>query len=150
MRALRILAAFTALALATAHVLPADASHAATDREEITATALDYAEGWYTGDADRMRRALHPELAKRIVRSEGGNSVLEAMTADELATAAGGGFGTRTPEGERQADVEILDVFGTVATLKVTMRDWVDYMHMGKVDGRWVIINVLWDMKPRS
>jgi hypothetical protein len=28
------------------------------------------------------------------------------------------------------------------------MRDWVDYMHIGKMNGKWVIINVLWEMKP--
>jgi len=31
-------------------------------------TALDYTEGWYAGDAARMERALHPELAKRMYR----------------------------------------------------------------------------------
>jgi hypothetical protein len=39
-------------------------------------------------------------------------------------------------------------VFGNVATVRVTMRDWIDYMHVAKFDGRWVIVNVLWDMKP--
>jgi hypothetical protein len=32
-------------------------------------TALDYTEGWYAGDAARMERALHPELAKRMYRN---------------------------------------------------------------------------------
>jgi hypothetical protein len=30
------------------------------------------------------------------------------------------------------------------------MSGWVDYMHIGKVDGRWVIINVLWETKPEK
>ncbi|MDX2438456.1 MAG: nuclear transport factor 2 family protein [Acidobacteriota bacterium] len=38
------------------------------DEAAIKATALDYLEGWYSGDAERMERALHPDLAKRIVR----------------------------------------------------------------------------------
>ena len=29
--------------------------------DTITAAALDYVEGWFDGDADRMRRALHPD-----------------------------------------------------------------------------------------
>ena len=36
----------------------------------IRATALDYIEGWYAGDAARMERALHPELAKRICETD--------------------------------------------------------------------------------
>ena len=74
--------------------------------------------------------------------------MFDPMTAEELASAAAAGYGTATPESERQADVEIFDVFGNVATVRVTMRDWIDYMHVAKFDGRWVIVNVLWDMKP--
>jgi hypothetical protein len=27
------------------------------------------------------------------------------------------------------------------------MADWIDYIHIAKVDGRWVIVNVLWELK---
>ena len=37
-----------------------------TDRDAIVRVALDYFEGWFAGDADRMRRTLHPDLAKPI------------------------------------------------------------------------------------
>ena len=33
----------------------------------IERSAFDYMEGWFTGDARRMRRALHPQLAKRML-----------------------------------------------------------------------------------
>src|SRR5688572_20651239 len=42
------------------------------DSELIKQAALDYIEGWYEGNAERMERALHPELAKRIVNTEHG------------------------------------------------------------------------------
>ena len=41
-----------------------------SDNAAITKTALDYIEGWYTGDAVRMERALHPELAKRMISTD--------------------------------------------------------------------------------
>src|SRR5262249_48228671 len=47
---------------------PARASEA--DLAAIKQTALDYIEGYYEGNAERMERALHPELAKRIVRTD--------------------------------------------------------------------------------
>jgi hypothetical protein len=34
------------------------------------------------------------------------------------------------------------------AVVKLEMRDWVDYMQIGRLNGRWVIVNVLWEMKP--
>ncbi len=42
-----------------------------TDKELIITAVLDYVEGWYTADAQRMTRALHPKLAKRRVTPEG-------------------------------------------------------------------------------
>jgi hypothetical protein len=138
-----------ALLVAAAFAAPARAQTAA-DSAAIRATALDYAQGWYTGDAARMARALHPGLAKRISVQRNGAWQLEEMTAEELSRAAGGGGGTRTPEAQRQADVQILDVFGNVASVRVTMSGWIDYMHMARVDGRWQIVNVLWEMKPRG
>ena len=43
--------------------LPAVArAQTAADSSAIRATALDYVEGWYEGNAERMSRALHPEL----------------------------------------------------------------------------------------
>jgi hypothetical protein len=144
----RFLLAAAVLASA-AFAAPARAQTAA-DSAAIRATALDYAEGWYTGDAARMGRSLHPRLAKRISVQREGAWQLQEMTAEELSRAAGGGGGTRTPEAQRQRDVQILDVFGNVASVRVTMSGWIDYMHMARVDGRWQIVNVLWEMKPRG
>ena len=124
---------------------------AAADSAAIRQAALDYIEGWYEGNAKRMERALHPELAKRIVAADrqSGRSRLEAMTAAELVAATGRGGGSRTPREHQQKEVEILDVFGNAASVRVTASDWIDYMHLARSDGRWVIVNVLWEMKPR-
>ncbi len=122
---------------------------AASEEQAIKATVLDYVQGWYTADAARMERALHPELAKRIVRvGPGGEPLLDQMGATRLVAAVRGGGGKSTPEAERQQDVVVLDVFGNAATAKATMSGWVDYMHLAKWKGRWVIVNVLWELKP--
>jgi hypothetical protein len=141
------------LLLALAAILAAPdavAAQTAADSAAIHATVLDYVDGWYTGDGERMRRSLHPQLAKRIAtRDESGQWTLAQVTADELAEAAARGGGSSTPERERQRDVHILDVFGNAASVRATMAGWVDYMHLAKVDGRWLIVNVLWELKPR-
>ena len=52
------------------------------DQAAIKQTALDYIEGWYEGNPERMERALHPDLAKRIVRTNAqGQSQLGQMSA---------------------------------------------------------------------
>jgi len=120
-----------------------------SDRDAIKRTALNYAEGWYEGNAEKMESSLSPDLAKRIVRTNPqGQSGLGQMTAMALVQGTRGGSGKQTPKEEQQKDVTILDAMSSAATVKVEMRDWVDYMHIGKMNGKWVIINVLWEMKP--
>jgi hypothetical protein len=121
------------------------------EREAIKRTALNYAEGWYEGNADKMESSLHPDLAKRIVRTnDKGQSGLGQMSAMSLVQGTRTGSGKQTPAAEQQKDVTILDMLGGAATVKLEMRDWVDYMHIGKFNGKWVIINVLWELKPRK
>ncbi len=120
------------------------------DKEAIKATALDYIEGWYEGNPDRMERALHPDLAKRIVRTDAqGRSSLGQMSAMSLVQGVKRGGGKDTPKEKQQKDVTILDVFGNAASVKVVASDWVDYLHIARSNGRWVIVNVLWEMKPK-
>ena len=121
------------------------------EKAAIRQTALDYIEGWYEGDAERMQRALHPDLAKRIVRSNRqGNSRLEQMGATQLVEGTRVGFGKNTPKDKQQKDVTILDVYENAASVKIVAADWIDYLHIAKFDGRWVIVNVLWELKPKK
>ena len=123
----------------------------AADSAAIKATALDYIDGWYAGDATRMERALHPELAKRIVMTDAqGRSRLGQQSAMTLVQNTRNGGGKDTPPEQMQKDVVILDIFQNAASVRATMSGWIDYMHMAKWNGHWVIVNVLWEMKPEK
>ncbi|MDQ3282783.1 MAG: nuclear transport factor 2 family protein [Acidobacteriota bacterium] len=117
----------------------------ADDAAQIRAAALDYAEGWYAGDAQRMARAVHPDLAKRIVVRSG----VQSMTAEQLVDGTRKGYGTDVPKEKQLAEVRILDIFGNAASVRVEMSGWIDYMHLGKFEGEWKIVNVLWEKKPK-
>ena len=67
-----------------------------------------------------------------------------------LVRAARSGGGKQTPPERQKKDVVILDVFGgKIASIRLEMDGWVDYLHVAKVGDRWLVVNVLWDMKPR-
>lgn len=138
------------LAAAALAVAPRLHAQTAADSAGIRATALDYIEGWYAADGARMERALHPELAKRNVYSDpqSGRSRLIQMSALTLINGTKNGGGSDIPAAGRRADVSILDIFRNAATVRVRAATWVDYMHMAKWNGRWVIINVLWENDP--
>lgn len=150
-----------ALLLTTALPLSADAQAAspsapadpppaaAADSMEIRQTARDYIEGWYTADSTRMARAVHPELAKRIVtRDPKGVSYLSETGATSLVRATQAGYGGDVPPAARQVEVTVLDVYGDVASVRLRSTKLIDYMHLARWDGRWKIINVLWDFRP--
>jgi hypothetical protein len=122
------------------------------DSAAIRQAALDYIEGWYEGNAERMERSLHPELAKRIVvaDSKTGRSRLDQMSAMTLVQGTRAGYGKKIPKEKQQKDVTILDTYGNTASVKVVASDWIDYLHLAKFNGRWVIVNVLWELKPRT
>ena len=119
------------------------------DTAAITQTALDYIEGWYAGDGARMQRALRPDLAKRAAeRNEIGAGKLDQMGAMTLVDATRAGLG-RTPKEKQQKDVTVLDIFENAATAKIIAADWIDYLHLTRCNGRWQIVNVLWQLKPK-
>ena len=126
------------------------AAQSSGDTAAIRTAALDYIDGWYTADGARMERALHPELAKRNVTTDpaSGRSRLIQMSAMTLVQSTRRGGGSNIPAAERKDEVRILDIFGGAASARVTAATWVDYMHLAKVNGQWVIMNVLWENNP--
>jgi hypothetical protein len=123
-------------------------AQSAADTAGIRAAALDYIEGWYAANGDRMARALHPELAKRIMNSDSaGNTWIRDMGATELVRGARSGGGSRTPAADQRKDVRILDVFQNAASVRIDASTWIDYLHLVKWRGEWKIINVLWEVR---
>ena len=123
---------------------------AQTERDTllIKETALNYIEGLYTNNYERMEKALHPELAKRVInKDENENYRLSNMGYSELI------YYSKTwkpkfenPKEEFNADIVIFDISYDIATIKVTQNKYkfFDYIHLGKIDGEWKIINLLW------
>jgi hypothetical protein len=138
--------------LAVGFLVPRTAcAQTAADSAAIKATALDYIDGWYAGDATRMERALHPELAKRIVMTDPqGRSRLGQQSAMTLVQNTQRGGGKDTPADKRRDEVKILDIYQNAASVRVQASSWVDYLHIAKSNGRWVIVNVLWEMDPAA
>jgi len=120
------------------------------DDVAIKATALNYIEGWYEGDAARMESALHPELAKRMISTDPktGHSQFNHMGAMALVQGTRRGGGSKTPREQQLKEITILDRFNNAAVVKIVASGWIDYLEVAKFNGQWKIINVLWELKP--
>jgi hypothetical protein len=110
----------------------------ATEQELIRQTALDYFEGWFDGDVERMERALHPNLVKRRAGATLGVTTKERMV--EL-TAAGAGA---EDGADRRLEVEVEDVYGDIASVTVSSAVYHEYLHLVKTADGWKIANALW------
>ena len=114
-------------------------------RQAIVATALDYYEGWFGGEPDRMERALHPDLVKRSLAED--RMSVETISADEMVEATAKGIGLTRDPGVDKRDIEIRvdHVYENIATVTVTSAVYVDYLQLARTRDGWKIVNVLWD-----
>lgn len=117
------------------------------DREAIRQAALDYVEGVYNVQPERIERSVHPSLVKRGFSRRDGSYVEMPMTYEQLVNLA------KTWNQARNRDtsvkkVEVLDVLDQTGVAKVTASWGVDYMLLGKYDGKWKISQILWQSPP--
>ena len=136
-----------------AAIAPAQGSQtgAAADRAAVQQAALDYVEGLYEADVTRIERSVHPQLQKRgfwrdNVTAPWGPQ--ETMTYEQLINL------TKTWNAKKTRDttikkVEVYDVVDQTASAKVTAMWGIDYLHLAKYQGRWKIINILWQAHPK-
>ena len=118
------------------------AADAQSERAAIVAIALDYAEGYYGGEPQRMARAVSPYLSKRgLMTRPGVPPFLVQMNADTLIDASNG---AKLAPAERQITTEVLHVNNEVASARAFTAQFNDYLHLVKRNGAWQILSVLW------
>jgi len=121
------------------------------DREAVRQAVLDYVEGIYNVEPQRIERSVSPNLAKMgFYRppAETAYRPARAMAYQQLVEIAR----TYNKEGKLRKDapktIEIYDVLDQTATVKLTAEWGIDFMHLAKMDGKWMIVNVLWQSHP--
>lgn len=127
--------------------LSADEGRDMRDAALVEATVQDYLQGWYTGDAERMRRALHPELVKRkpALLNRAGEIRIDTLDAENMIAATRAGGGTRTPAAKQAATLKVLDIRGRSAVAVLETGEFFDYIALARNKGQWQIVNVLWE-----
>ena len=116
------------------------------DESAIVATVLDYFEGWFEGDPTRMERALHPALAKRSPAGSAGAGALTEDSAGTMLEATARGVGTTRlpPDGDPRIEIEVEDVYDTIASVTVRSAVYHEYLHLVRTPAGWRIANALW------
>ncbi len=111
----------------------------------IDEAVSDYYEWWYEANPERMRRCLHPDLAKRALKmDEAGREYLLHLTKEVMVDATADGRGSAAPADKRHWTITILDSYEEIATVKVASGEYIEYIHLVKQDGQWLIANVIY------
>jgi hypothetical protein len=116
----------------------------ASDESAIRAVARAYLESWLDGDAEKMRGTLHPMLAKRGLDYDASSAPLTVHHLDTEYMVASAGRGPRR-QFERTCEITILHLANNVASVKVVSEPFIDYLHLVKLDGKWSILNALYE-----
>lgn len=137
--------------LAVALLAPALPAQMATEKESVRLAALDYIEGFYEGDSTRFIRSVRPEVYKYgFYRDTTGS-----YRGMQMQWQGFHNFANRVKRGQSRTpanapkEIEILDVADQIAAAKVTAWWGIDYLLLGKYDGKWMISHVLWQSPPK-
>jgi hypothetical protein len=138
--------ALAAMALAPAQIT---AQGQSGDKEAVRQAALDYVEGIYNVQPERIERSVHPSLVKRgFYKKDAAAPYAEMpMTYEQLVKLAA----SWNKDGKRDTSIKevvVLDVLDQTAVAKVTASWGIDYMMLGKYEGRWKITQILWQSHP--
>jgi hypothetical protein len=132
-------------------VLPvAGQAQSADDREGVRLAVLDYVEALYEANPARIERSVHPDLVKRGFYTEKEKPGYQTgiMTYQQLYDLAGRWNKKGWLPKDAPKEIVVFDVLDQTATAKLTAHWGVDYFQLAKYDGKWKIIQVLWQSPP--
>jgi ketosteroid isomerase-like protein len=113
--------------------------------------ALDYVEGWYTGDTARVERVLHPQFLRRIAAvTVAGDDFFWQQDRAEFLEAVRRGGDKATPTDQRQINAMVRDLARTTATVRVDSAYYVEYLSLVRLRDNWQVVNVLWENVPND
>lgn len=130
--------------------LPSTGDWSAADEAAVREAVLDYVEGIYEVAPERIERSVHPELRKigYVRRDDGWMST--PMTFEQLRDLAARWNADDHLAADAPKEIAVLDVLDQTASAKL-VADWgVDYFHLARIDGRWQIMNVIWQTPPAN
>lgn len=118
------------------------------DAAEIENAIYNYADAFYEADPQKIHRSSHPTLMKRGSRynvEKGCYEQVEEIGFNQLVEQAESStIGSKVPDSEILKNVVVYDVQDFSATARLTSAWGVEYFHLSKINGKWYIMNVLW------
>ena len=131
--------------------LPVRTNAQSSDRDLVYAAIEDYVDALYLVQPERIKKSVHPNLTKKGFwkakdKTEFGPE--STMTYDQLYELAAKWNAKGTLPKDAVKKIELYDVQDQTASAKLTAQWGSDYFHLAKYDGKWMIVNVMWQSAP--
>jgi hypothetical protein len=135
------------ICLTTSLVLHAQS---AEDKAGVEKAVLNYVEAFYEADTAKAYESIVPFLAKRGYYTSKTGEVKEAtMSFDQLIALAKRWKQSQNITAETPKKITVFEVSDKIATAKLEAKWGIDYFHLAQLNGKWMIINVLWQDPPK-
>lgn len=107
----------------------------------VRTTITNYIEGYYTGDAARMEKSLHPHYLKHTISGPEGQFKMTERTGLQMVQdvrSAG-----PVSSADKKEQITVLDITNDVASAKLVTPHWTDHITLAKWNGDWKIVSVV-------
>jgi hypothetical protein len=119
------------------------------ERKEVEKAILNYVDAFYEADTSKAYESVAPFLAKRgYYISKDGTSHEATMSFDQLIRLAKRWKQNKEITAATPKKITIFDVLDRTASAKLEARWGIDYFHLARYNGKWMIVNVLWQDYP--
>ena len=120
------------------------------DEQAIRECALNYLEGWYSADTARMAKALSTDLSKKgfLVSPRSGDLAVAPASYEQMLQWTGQKPNQLAQDPDIKREVHIIEVGEHIAMVKTVTPDFIDYLHLAKMDGQWKIYHAVWERPP--
>jgi hypothetical protein len=125
-------------------------AQSADDKKAVEKAILNYVEAFYEADTSKAYASIAPYIAKRGYYTQNGEPREATMSFVQLVSLSKQWKQTQNITANTPKKITVFEILDKTASAKVEANWGIDYFHLGKVNGKWMIINVLWQEHPRK
>ncbi len=128
--------------------------HTASEYKNVEAAILDYVEALYEADSTRIVKSVSPGLRKVgywFNKRDSSYRDNSEMTYNQLVSLAArwNKDGSRVTK-DSPKDIEIYEIYDKTASARLVAEWGIDFFQLGKFEGKWQIVNVMWQSPPKT
>ncbi len=125
-------------------------AQSADDKKAVEKAILNYVEAFYEADTSKAYESVAPYIAKRGYYTQNGEPRETTMSFEQLVNLSKRWKQNQNITADTSKKITVFEILDKTASAKVEAKWGIDYFHLGKVNGKWMIINVLWQEHPRN